>query len=319
MAALKPLSYRLRAELFTQLAKLEAAGLPFDRAMQSLSLPSADAGRLDAMRTKLAKGIDAAAAGEASGVFTKLESRLIRAALNSGSPAATYQRLGDYYTERAMQLATMKTRFVFPAFLLVGSLVLTPLPALVGGDISIFGYVWQILRPLLVLFGLYHVGRWFLRAGADSAAGSLYTKLPFYGPILLRENYRDFFESLALMLDAGLPVLDALPAAVDTVEDGAIRRDLLRLRSRIEQGGSLTEAMWALELLPDRRVIEFVQTGEASGTLPEMLKRHCTLETEDINGFYEQLASWVPKIVYGLVVMFVAFNLLKGGGAATKI
>jgi general secretion pathway protein F len=319
MAAPKPFPYRIRAELFIQLAKLEAAGLPLDRAIQSLSLSGRDTYRLEAMREKLARGLDPAAAGEASGLFTKLEARLIRAALNSGSPAATYQRLGDYYAERAMQLATMKTRFIFPAFLLLGSLVLTPLPALVGGDISSFGYVWQILRPLLILFGIYHVGRWFLRAGADSAAGSLYTKLPFYGPIYVRENFRDCFESLALMLDAGLPVLDALPAAVDTVKDGAIRRDLLRLRSRIERGGSLTDAMWALELLPDRRVIEFVQTGEASGTLPEMLKRHCTLETEEINGFYEQLASWVPKIVYGLVVLFVAFNLLKGGGAATKI
>jgi general secretion pathway protein F len=319
MPSPKPLPYRIRAELFTQLAKLEAAGLPFDRAMQSLTLSGRDAARIETMRAKLGKGMDPAAAGEASGVFTNLESRLIRAALNAGSPAATYQRLGDYYTERAMQLATMRSRFIFPAFLLFGSLVLTPLPALVGGTISVFGYLWQIARPLLILFGIYQLGKWFLSSGADSAAGSLYAKLPFYGPIYVRENFRDCFESLALMLDAGLPVLDALPAAVDTVEDGAIRRDLLRLRLRIEKGGSLTDAMWALELLPDRRVIEFVQTGEASGTLPEMLKRHCTLETEEINGFYEQLASWAPKIVYGLVVLFVAFNLLKGGGVATKI
>lgn len=293
--------------------------MPFDRAMQSLSLPSAYTNQLDSMRAKQAKGMDAAAAGEASGVFTKLESRLIRAALNAGSPAATYHRLGNFYTDRAMQLATMRSRFIFPAFLLVGSLVLTPLPALVGGSVSLLGYLWQIVRPLLILFGLYHLGRWFLSAGAGSASGSLYSKIPFYGPIYVRENFRDFFESLALMLDAGLPVLDALPAAADTVEDAPIRRDLLRLRSRIEKGGSLTDAFWALERLPDRRVIEFVQTGEASGTLPEMLKRHCTLETEEINAFYEQLATWVPKIAYGLVVLFVAYNLLRGGGVVTKI
>lgn len=319
MAALKPLPYRVRAELFSQLAKLESAGLPFDRAMQSVSLSSRYADRLDWMRAKLAKGVDPATAGEASGVYTKLESRLIRAALNAGSPAETYRRLGDFYTDRAMQLATMKSRFIFPVFLLMGSLVLTPLPALIGGGISIYGYVWQIARPLLILFGLYQLGRWLLRAGADSPMGSLYSKLPVYGPIYRRENFRDFFESLALMLEAGLPVLDALPAAVDTVEDGPIRRDLARLRFRIEKGGSLTDALWALKLLPDRRVIEFVQTGEASGTLPEMLKRHCTLETEAIGSFYDQVATWAPKIIYGLVVIFVAYNLLSGRGVASKV
>jgi general secretion pathway protein F len=119
------------------------------------------------------------------------------------------------------------------------------------------------------------------------------------------------------MLDAGLPMLDALPAAIDTVRDGAIRKDLSRIRFAVERGGSLTDALWGLELLPDRRVIEFVQTGEASGTLPNMLKRHCGIETEAITGFYETIAAWVPKLVYGLVVLFVLYNLMRGAGVAS--
>ena len=42
----KPLSYRIRAELFTQLGRMESAGLPFDRALSVLHLAEAGQSRL---------------------------------------------------------------------------------------------------------------------------------------------------------------------------------------------------------------------------------------------------------------------------------
>src|SRR5512141_3335260 len=97
----KPLPYRIRAELFLQLSRLEAAGLPYDRAMVTVRLPEPATRRLKSMQALAARGLDAAKAGEQSGLFTVLETRLIRAALNAGSPARTYERLAQYYAERA--------------------------------------------------------------------------------------------------------------------------------------------------------------------------------------------------------------------------
>lgn len=78
----KPMSFRIRADLFAQLAQMETAGLPFNRAIAVLNLPGAAQTRVEAMRGTAAKGNDPATAGERSGLFTKLETRLIRAALN---------------------------------------------------------------------------------------------------------------------------------------------------------------------------------------------------------------------------------------------
>src|SRR2546423_387230 len=99
---MKPLPYRVRAEMFLQLSRLETAGLPYDRAVATVALPSPGAERLKAMKDLAARGIDAARAGEQSGLFTKLDARLVRAALNAGSPAAIYKRLAEYYSQRAM-------------------------------------------------------------------------------------------------------------------------------------------------------------------------------------------------------------------------
>jgi general secretion pathway protein F len=315
---MKPLSFRRRAELFSQLAKLEAAGIPFDNAMQSIRLPSPDGLRLDAMRSRLKSNRDLAFAGQQSGVFTSLESKLIRAALNAGSPAPTYERFAERYTQRAMQVASMRAKLAYPAFLFSASLVLTPLPSLVGGEISFFGYLWRILRPLLLLCAGAWLIRWWLQSAPNAGDASRISRVPFYGPIYRKSQFRDFFESLALLLEAGVPMLDALPMAVDTVEDGPIRRELSGLRAAIEKGASLHEALRGVGPLEGSRVIDFVETGETAGKLPEMLRRYVAVETADINGFYAQLATWAPKIVYGVVVLFVAYNLLMGAGVMPR-
>ena len=81
----------------------------------------------------LLKRHDFATAGERSGLFTRLEARLIHAAMSSGSPAHMYGRLAECYTARAMQVATMKSRMVMPAGVFLLALIIEPLPGLASG------------------------------------------------------------------------------------------------------------------------------------------------------------------------------------------
>lgn len=323
----KPLTLRLRAELYTQLAQMEHAGLPFDKALALLNFASPAGARLDEMKKLAARGIDPATAGERSGLFIKRDARLIRAAMQAGSPAAMYKRLADLYTQRAMQLATMKSRMAMPLLVLLLALLLQPLPALVSGAISAGGYVVQILRPLVVLALFFYAGRWLWNYLLDDAETStratFLLRVPIFGPLLVRHNVRDFLESLALLLEAGVSMLEALPAALATLQIGAIKREFGKIGPRIEKGATLASAMSGLGYLSDdgnrARLIDFVTTGEASGTLPEMLRRHTALETEAINDTYKQLAEWTPRIFYGLIVLWMAYAILAGGALVSTV
>ncbi len=327
MPSYRPLSYRTRAELYTQLAQMEIAGLPFDKAFALLEIAAPAKVRLAEMKKLTARGIDPAKAGEKSGLFTQLEARLIRAALSAGSPAAMYRRLADFYTQRAMQLATMKSRMMMPACVLLLALSIRPLPALIGGRIGVSGYLWQILGPLLLLALLFYGGRWLwnhlLGQAEASSAATLLLQLPLLGPLAVRSSVRDFFECLALMLEAGVPMLEALPAALDTLQIGAIRHEFAGIAPRIEQGAGLAGAIAGMVYLTREnngdRLVEFVRTGEASGTLPEMLMRHCALETESINGFYQQLAEWTPRILYALIALWMAYGILTSGAMMPRV
>lgn len=317
--AARPLPLRLRADLFLQLAQLEESGLPFDRALAILDLPPPAKPHLEAMRRFAAKGGGPSTAGEKSGAFTKLEARLIRAASDAGSPASMYRRLADLYTARAMQAASVRSSMTLPTVMLVLALLVQPLPKLIGGSLSGLDYLWGVVSPLLFIGGAFVVVRWFVGGDGHSNGKSPWRHVPLYGPIFVRSNLRDFFESLALMLEAGISMLDALPVALETCVDGAIRRDLAAIRRRVEKGLPFAEALRGAACIKDTRVIEFAQTGEASGRLPEMLLRHVQMETSEIERFWQQVSAWVPRVCYALVALWIAYGLLTGSGIGPQV
>jgi general secretion pathway protein F len=315
----KPLPYAIRADLFLQLSRLEEAGLAYDKAVATMALPSPAAPRLKAMQALAARGVDAAKAGEQSGLFTRLEVRLVRAALNAGSPAPTYRRLATYYAQRAMQWTAIKSRLVMPAAVLGIALFVQPLPALVGGRMSLGGYAWEVTWPVLLIAAIVVVLRWLGSQDGNAKGKSFYQAVPLYGPIFVRTNLRDFFDSLALMLEAGVPMLDALPAAVETVTDGDIRGALSKVRREVEQRKTFAAALEGVSYLQGSRVLAFAHTGEQSGKLPEMLMRHAEMETEAIAEFYKQVAAWLPRIVYSLVAIKIAVGIFASGGFGPRV
>lgn len=312
MGGVKPLSHRIRAQLFLQLSQLEAAGLPYEKALATIALPSPATQRLKAMRALAARGVDVPKAGEQSGLFTKLEARLIRAAFYAGSPAPIYKRLAEYHSQRAMQWTAIKSRLALPAFVLVISLLVQPLPALVAGTLSVATYAVQVISWALSIAAVVAVLVWLVK--------TFPTRVPLLGPIFVRSNLRDFFESVALMHEAGVPLLESLPAAIDTVSDGSIRRELTRARNRVEkQQATFAAALEGVSYLRGSPVLAFAHTGEESGTLAEMLMRYAEMETEAIGRFYAEVANWLPRVVYALVAIKVVVGIFSSGGVMPRV
>jgi general secretion pathway protein F len=155
---------------------------------------------------------------------------------------------------------------------------------------------------------------WFrgrLSASAQFWIDAQRLRIPIFGAMRMRRNVRDFLESLALMLEAGIPMLDALSLAIDTIDNDAIRQEFSSIRPRIEQGATLAQTISNLSCIRDYRIIEFIRAGEVSGTLPEMLFRYTTMETDSIHHFHQQIADWGPRLFYGLVMLWIAYGILS--------
>lgn len=320
-----PLSWQIRAELFAQLAAMEKAGLPTAQAFGLLKMPEPAQTRLLAARKLLVRGTPIAASGRNSGLFSELETNLIDAATNAGSPAQTYRRLADYYTRRAVQLKAMRSKMVYPAVLLITSLFLNPLPAFVAGNMSLARYLIHGLTPLIAIGLLIYLIVGLLKhqegppSELHSAANNLAMQMPLFGKMLIRSNIRDYFESLALMVEAGVPILDALPKALATMRLIAVKQAFENIPVEIQSGRTLAEALEGNPYLKDGRALALIHTGEGSGTLPEMLFRFADSETQSINHFNEQAATWLPRIVYAFVAAWVAYGILSSPGVGTEL
>ncbi len=314
----RPLPIALSALLFQHLAAMEKAGLPADSAYALLDLGAGASERVAAFRRLAKRGIAPPAAGVASGLFSAFDTRLLRAAFDAGSPLPTYQRLAMHYAARSQQRMQIKSRMMLPLVIMALALCVAPLPAIIGGKLSGAGYLLRTFGPMallaLVLLAYRRLHNWLASGADDPGRGALdraLLALPLFGPMHLRRNARDFVESLALMLNAGLSLFEALPGALDTVGNGLVRADLASIVPTVQAGAPLSQALSGLRVVPSQELFAFVHTGEESGTLAEMLGRYAAKETAAINLFQMEAVAWGPRLFYALVAMWMAMQILS--------
>jgi general secretion pathway protein F len=314
-----PLPSTVRSSLFAQLAAMEKAGLPADRAWALIQLPKVPQARMQAVSNAIARGASPAVTAQKAGLFTPLEASLVRAALAAGSPLHVYQRLAQTCAQRASNEGKVRSGMVLPIAMLILALLIGPVPQLVAGTLTAGAYLLHVLKPLLALAGLAYV---FSLVKASASASAWPLTLPLVGKAIARENALYFFESLALLLEAGVAMFEALPTAVASIENAAIRKAYARLKPAMQRGAPLSQALVQKIADPmylgNADVLEFIATGEGSGTLPEMLFRHVNTEAESLALYWANVAAWAPRIAYSVVAAWMAYGLLTGGGFGTR-
>lgn len=318
--SLIPMKFGIRADLFGQLAALEEAGLPFDQVLDIAHLPANEDARLKATRKWIRLGLGIAEAGLRSGLFTPLEASLVRTATLSGSPARTYRLIADQCARRAARIKALKSRMTIPAIMIAVWIVLGPVPNLITGSLTLSNYLVKHLVPWIgagvAAYLLFDLSR-RRQPGAHSSwvilVDGVLPFVPLFGPMEVRRNLRNFFDSLALLLQGGVPILEALPIALDTVRNQALRSQLAQIEPRIEAGASFGQALAGLSLSGRPQAYELIQTGEASGALPRMLSRYSEAETAAINRFDDLVAEWIPRIVYTSTALLIGYGMISSG------
>jgi general secretion pathway protein F len=315
-----PMKFNIRADLFGQLATMEEAGLPFEKVLDIVHLPPRERVRLKATRKWIRLGLGIAEAGQRSGLFTPMEAALVRTATTSGSPARTYRRIADQCARRAARVKAIKSRITLPAVMIAFLIVLGPVPKLVTGGLTPSNYLAKHLLPWLAAGVVAYLLLERLRRRQSIAHSFWRTRLdgvlplvPVFGPMEVRRNLRDFFDSMALLLEGGVPVLEALPIALDTVRNQALKPRLAQIKPRIEAGMSFADAVAGLSLFGRTQVYGLIRAGEASGALPRTLLRCCEVETAAIDRFDDLVAEWIPRLAYTSAALLVGYAIVHSG------
>ncbi len=128
-----------------------------------------------------------------------------------------------------------------------------------------------------------------------------------------------FFHLLAVMLDAGMSINDALKTLSERFDNERLRRVVSTLRYSVEKGKTLSDAMEQFPDVFDESEVGIVKSGEAVGHLDRMLFKLST----QLERSYSMKLKLRSALVYpftvilaliisgGIIVLFVLPKLLR--------
>lgn len=314
-----------RARLHLQLATLERAGIPPQQALDALDLPGEARARVLRAKGFLVQGQSLASAGRLSGLFTPMEAAVVAAAAQGGSPAEAHRRLAEQAGQRDVHAKRMRARLLLPAAVALAALLILPLPTLVAGTLGIGTYQLRVVLTVAAVVGAVALGRELLRrqAAAEDWPGrapleSLLLTLPVVGSLLARVQVQRFVEYLGLLLDCGLPAAEAVQHAASTLRVQCIRVDFEDSVPALQAGRSLHEVARGWRYVADPVLAGMIASGEGSGRVPELLTRYAAGESEALASRIDSLATWLPRVVYLLLAVLLAWQLIGGFAALIR-
>ena len=321
-----------------QLAGLVSSGLPLERALTALSDEAENERQrhlVAVLRAEVNAGSTfARALQQHPREFADIYCAVIGAGEHSGNLGLVLERLADDLEERQALKAKLVGAALYPAIvtLVAIAIVIFLVSYVVPQVASVFAGTKRALPFLTVAMlaissfvrnqGLWALGaivviaigaRWALsmavfREKFDAA----WLNLPLVGRLARGYNAARFAGTLAMLAGAGVPILKALQAAAETLNNRALRADALDALVLVREGAPLASALAQKKRFPSLLPM-FARLGEQTGQLPVMLQRAATQFSTEVQRRALQLATILEPLLIvtmGIVVMLIVLAVL---------
>ena len=321
-----------------QLAGLVGAGLPLERALTSLSDEADDPRQRDLvahLRAEVNAGAPfAQALSTTPREFDDVYRAVVAAGEQSGALGAVLERLADDLEERQALRAKLLGAALYPAIVSLIALVIViflvtyvvpqvagvfisnqrALPWLTVAMLALSAFVrqWGWLVALALAGGGVMLGLALRQEAFRQRFDAGLLGVPLIGRVARGYNASRFAGTLAMLANAGVPILKALQAAAETLGNRALRADALEALVQVREGAPLAAALAAKKRFPGLLAM-FARLGEQTGQLPQMLDRAAKQLSGEVQRRAISLATLLEPIlivVMGMVVMLIVLAVL---------
>ncbi|MPZ71485.1 MAG: type II secretion system F family protein, partial [Actinobacteria bacterium] len=154
-------------------------------------------------------------------------------------------------------------------------------------------------------------------------ADKLKLKIPVFGDLFTKVGVSRFTRTLALLLRAGVPILQALDIVADTTGNEVLSRAALDVKEAVRTGESMSGPLANHAVFPPM-VVQMIAVGEDTGALDSMLDKVADFYDQEVESTTESLTALLEPImiavlgaiVGGMVIalympMFKIFDLIK--------
>lgn len=321
-----------------QIAGLVSASLPLERALTALCDEAENPRQRNmvaALRAEVNAGSSfAKALAQHPREFSPIYVAVISAGEHSGNLGLVLERLADDLAEQQVLKGKLLGAALYPAIVtlvafvivmfLVGYVVpqvanvfagskkalpwLTVAMLSVSAVVRSYGLIFLVGLGLTATAARYALRNEALRQRYDAA----FLRLPLVGRLARGYNAARFASTLAMLAAAGVPILRALQAAAETLNNRAMRADALAALVLVREGAPLASALGQHKRFPGLLAM-FSRLGEQTGQLPLMLQRAAAQLGNEVQRRALQLATILEPaliVAMGMAVMLIVLAVL---------
>lgn len=226
--------------------------------------------------------------------FSKTYIYLVQAGESSGSLDIILNRLADTIEEQKEFRGKIISSLIYPAVVLlvmiaVGAIMMIvvvpkligifeefeaklPLPTLILIGLSNFlvSYWWLMLIFIVVAVAI--ASTWYRSADSKRLVDKWLFKIPVIGELRKKTILTDFSQTLSLLVRSGVPLVDSLNLATESMGSINYRDYMHIIKDKVEKGVAFGEALSAYEDFPPI-MTQMITVGEETGKLDDLLAR----------------------------------------------
>jgi type II secretory pathway component PulF len=319
-----------RAYVVENLAVLLGAGMDVLSAVSAIETQVRSVAMkktLATIREELSNGAAIWRTLDAANILPKRATYLVRLGEESGRLAENLTLIAKQQEKDRVLTSKVRSAMVYPAFVLGLTLVvglgvswfILPRLSTVFGSLNVN---LPTITVILIRFGVFlqHWGAIAVpafivlvggavtvavrRPGSRAAAQGFLLKIPAVRNVVMEVELTRFGFVLGTLLQAGLPVIEAVESLEQSSAITQYKKLYVRLRKDIEDGSTFHESLRTYpksnRLIPIP-IQELVATGEQSGNLAEMLLRISAMYEQRTDQSTKNLASILEPILLVIV------------------
>jgi type IV pilus assembly protein PilC len=335
---LLPKSKKLNIEKFLifnqQFVTLIRAGLPILKALDLLADRLTDpklGPYIKAVRDEVRNGTLLSDAFRAQAIFPKIYLTTVMAGEKSGSLAEvldrfiTYQKLSLAVKKKVLVSLMYPSVLVFLTICLMVFLVTyvvpnfaqlyTSMQAQLPSVTLILIAIGTTARNYILIFfgglvGLIFLYRYWARGdAARTRIDGVKLRVPLLGDIWVKYQVAQFSRVLSTLLTGGIPLVQGLETASDSLGTPLLRRALDKASKMVREGQALSASLKTTGIFPPLS-IDMIEVGESTGALPTMLNSVAEFYEEDVNTRMAAALSLIEPVIMIFMGSFVAFVLI---------
>lgn len=318
-----------------QISTLFQAKVPLIESLKTMMEQTSNAVFKDAL-LDIAKSVDAGASLSKAlafhkNIFSDFYVSMVRSGEASGKLEEVFNYLADglereYYMNKKIRGAMTYPAFIVATFGMVMFVMMiwvvpnltavlkesgAEMPFLTRVVIAVSDafkdYWWAIIIALALTVGSFEY--WLHTPSGKNIWHRVQIRLPILGPMLTKFYLARFSDNLSVLIQGGLPIVQALEITSDVIGNGVYKSILLDTIEEVKRGNTISSVLRTRKEIPIM-VTQMVYVGEESGKLDSTLKSVASFYQKEVAVVVDSIVTLIEPVLILILGVGVAILLV---------